>query len=58
VVADGVYEELTEPAARHVALALLRNIGPNVVPGTDEAPGVVFRLRLTAKSGRFVAPEA
>ena len=57
VVAEGVYEEPTDPAERRVALLRLADVGPAAVPPTDEAPGVVFRLRLTEKTGRFVAPE-
>ena len=54
VVADGRYEEVTEPAERGAALRLLAATEPAVVSAADDAPGVVFRLRLTAKTGRFV----
>ena len=54
VVADGRYEEVTEPAERGAALRLLAAAEPTVVSAADDAPGVVFRLRLTAKTGRFV----
>jgi nitroimidazol reductase NimA-like FMN-containing flavoprotein (pyridoxamine 5'-phosphate oxidase superfamily) len=60
VIADGVYEELTDPAERRDALArLVRRSGglvqrvPN--PGTQI---VVFRLRLTDRSGRFSHADA
>ena len=53
-VADGRYEEVTEPAERGAALRLLAATEPAVVSAADDAPGVVFRLRLTAKTGRFV----
>lgn len=58
VMAEGVYEELTDPAERQAALRLLAGVWPTAVPPTDDAPGVVFRLRLTEKTGRFVALEA
>lgn len=54
VVAEGRYEEVTEPAERHAALQLLAVTEPAVLPTDAAAPGVVFRLRLTDKTGRFV----
>jgi nitroimidazol reductase NimA-like FMN-containing flavoprotein (pyridoxamine 5'-phosphate oxidase superfamily) len=58
VVAEGVYEELRDPLERRLALHLLAKAAPVVLPPTDAATDVVFRLRLTEKSGRFLAPEA
>jgi uncharacterized protein len=52
VVAEAVFEELTDPAARRAALAHLSGKQPAVLP--VGVPGVVFRLRLTATSGRLV----
>jgi nitroimidazol reductase NimA-like FMN-containing flavoprotein (pyridoxamine 5'-phosphate oxidase superfamily) len=58
VVAEGVYEELRDPLERRLALHLLAKATPAATPPTTTATGVVFRLRLTEKSGRFLAPEA
>jgi nitroimidazol reductase NimA-like FMN-containing flavoprotein (pyridoxamine 5'-phosphate oxidase superfamily) len=58
VVADGIYEELHDPAERRIALHLLAKATPTAMPPTPAATGVVFRLRLSEKSGRFLAPEA
>jgi uncharacterized protein len=55
VVAEGRFEELTDPAERRAALGLLATAEPAVLPAAAGAAGVVFRLRLTAKTGRFVA---
>jgi nitroimidazol reductase NimA-like FMN-containing flavoprotein (pyridoxamine 5'-phosphate oxidase superfamily) len=52
VVAEGEFEELSGPE-RDRALAI---IYPNGVPDLG-AMTVVFRIRLTAKSGRFELPE-
>ena len=54
VIADGVFEEQTEPAEREHALAI-------IAARSGEAPelgahSVVFRIRLTAKSGRYELP--
>jgi len=56
VVAEGVGEEVADPAERRVALGLLALADPMVLPA--ESAGVVVRLRLTAKSGRRVAAGA
>jgi nitroimidazol reductase NimA-like FMN-containing flavoprotein (pyridoxamine 5'-phosphate oxidase superfamily) len=53
VVAEAAYEELPEGAERRTALGLLAGCAPAAVPAS--VPGVVFRLHLTAKSGRFAA---
>jgi hypothetical protein len=52
VVAEGIYEELRDGAERRVALALLANAAGNAPHLAFD--GVVFRLRLTAKTGRLV----
>ncbi|HEY8448516.1 MAG TPA: pyridoxamine 5'-phosphate oxidase family protein [Thermomicrobiales bacterium] len=53
VVADGTFEEVTDPVERKVALSLLAESAPPMVAPSAGAPGVVFRLRLTGASGRF-----
>jgi nitroimidazol reductase NimA-like FMN-containing flavoprotein (pyridoxamine 5'-phosphate oxidase superfamily) len=60
VVAEGVYEELTDERQRRAALALLDGRGPGLVPpGLDAAgPVVLFRIRLTDRSGRFERRDA
>lgn len=57
VVAEGVFEELTEHEERQTALRLLERAKPVVVPPRKEIADVVFRLRLTTKTGRFVVAE-
>ncbi len=55
VVAEGVFEEIEEEGAREQAL---RIIYPELGAAPDLSPEtVVFRLRLTAKSGRFEVPD-
>jgi nitroimidazol reductase NimA-like FMN-containing flavoprotein (pyridoxamine 5'-phosphate oxidase superfamily) len=54
VVADGVFEEVTDGTQRSAALALLAWATPVAHAGDD---GVVFRLRLGAKSGRSLTTE-
>jgi nitroimidazol reductase NimA-like FMN-containing flavoprotein (pyridoxamine 5'-phosphate oxidase superfamily) len=54
VIADGVYEELSEPAARERALAIIYPT-PDNRPVLD-AQTIVYRIRLTAKSGRYEVP--
>lgn len=52
VVAEGTYEELDDPAERARALAVIYPAGPpDLGPMT-----IVFRIRLTAKSGRYELP--
>jgi hypothetical protein len=53
VVAQGIYEEVGDAAERAHALARLRGTAPEVVPADA---GVVYRLRLTEKTGRQVRP--
>jgi uncharacterized protein len=55
VIAEGVYEEIGEPAARQAALRVIYP-PPAVVPDLPPET-VVYRLRLTAKSGRFETPD-
>jgi nitroimidazol reductase NimA-like FMN-containing flavoprotein (pyridoxamine 5'-phosphate oxidase superfamily) len=60
VIAEGVYEELIDDGARRGALALLAADTAQVVPRTPSGAGrlVVFRLRLTERSGRFERRDA
>jgi uncharacterized protein len=54
-IAEGVFEELRDPHARERAL---RFIYPPPAPIPDlGAMTTVFRIRLTAKSGRYELPE-
>lgn len=55
VIAEGVFEELTEPSARAAAL---RQIYPPPAPIPElGAHTAVYRIRLTAKSGRCETPD-
>ncbi len=54
VVAEGEFEEVTDADEIQMAIALLE--GATGVPVEMGAHSVVFRLRLTEKSGRFEAP--
>lgn len=55
VVAEGIYEEITSPAERERALATIR-AATGEEPALDEQT-ILFRIRLTAKSGRYELPE-
>jgi uncharacterized protein len=57
VVAEGTYEELRDDAERQAALRLVARTAPAVAPIEDVVPGILFRIRLTEKSGRFVLRE-
>jgi nitroimidazol reductase NimA-like FMN-containing flavoprotein (pyridoxamine 5'-phosphate oxidase superfamily) len=56
VIAEGIYEELSEPGARAHALAVIYP-DPTSRPHLDRQT-IVYRIRLTAKSGRFEVPAA
>ncbi len=62
VVVDGLFEELTDEAPRRTALRLLNGHGPASGPvgrGLDASPRLVlFRIRMTARSGRFERRDA
>lgn len=60
VIAEGVYEELRDEAARRNALLRLTRQHECPVPRIPNAGTqiVVFRLRLTEKSGRFERTDA
>jgi nitroimidazol reductase NimA-like FMN-containing flavoprotein (pyridoxamine 5'-phosphate oxidase superfamily) len=54
VIADGVYEELTTPAARAACIAI---VYPDPAARPTTAPDAIcFRIRFTAKSGRYEMP--
>jgi len=55
VIAEAVYEELSDPAAQARALRIIYP-PPKAVPALTPDT-VVYRLRLTAKSGRYELPE-
>jgi nitroimidazol reductase NimA-like FMN-containing flavoprotein (pyridoxamine 5'-phosphate oxidase superfamily) len=55
VVAEGTFEEITDPQERLAALRTLYP-PPAAIPPLGEHT-VVFRLRLTSKSGRYELPE-
>lgn len=54
VIAEGEYEELAEPAARDAGLRVIFPGGD--VPAMD-AGTIVYRIRLTRKSGRYETPD-
>jgi uncharacterized protein len=55
VIADGVYDEVTDDDGRRAALILLGKICPNSPWCTPVIPDsmIVFRIDLTEKTGRF-----
>jgi nitroimidazol reductase NimA-like FMN-containing flavoprotein (pyridoxamine 5'-phosphate oxidase superfamily) len=54
VVAQGIFEEVRDAAERARILARLHEATPEVVPAA--ADSVVYRLRLTEKTGRLLRP--
>ena len=54
VIAEGTFEEIDDPEQRDAALAVI--YGPAGIPdlGTQT---VVFRIRLTSRSGRYETPD-
>jgi nitroimidazol reductase NimA-like FMN-containing flavoprotein (pyridoxamine 5'-phosphate oxidase superfamily) len=55
VVAEGEYEEISDPDEIQIAVALLE--GATGVPVVMGDHSIVFRLRLTSKSGRYEMPD-
>ena len=55
VIAEGVYEELVDPATRDRALRIVYPPPAEIPPLGPET--VVYRIRLTAKSGRYEVPD-
>ena len=54
-IADGVYEEIISPTDRERALAII--YPPPARPPKLGTETVVYRIRLTAKSGRYEVPD-
>ena len=54
VIAEGLYDELTDPVARGRALRVIYPPPREIPPLGPET--VVYRIRLTAKSGRYEIP--
>ena len=55
VIAEGRFEELTDPAARAAALRVIYPLAASIPPlGEDVA---VYRIVLTSKSGRYEVPD-
>lgn len=55
VIAEGVYEEIVDPPERDRALRVVYP-PPKRLPAFPEET-IVFRIRLTAKSGRYEVPD-
>src|ERR687889_710140 len=54
VIAEGTFEEIDDPRQRDAALAVI--YGSNGTPDLG-AQTVVFRIRLTSRSGRYETPD-
>lgn len=54
VIAEGTYEELTDSDARSRALAIIYPPPAHIPALGDDV--IVYRIRLTAKSGRYEVP--
>ena len=54
VIAEGTFEEIKDPRQRDAALEVI--YGVNGVPDLG-SQAVVFRIRLTSRSGRFETPD-
>jgi nitroimidazol reductase NimA-like FMN-containing flavoprotein (pyridoxamine 5'-phosphate oxidase superfamily) len=54
VIAEGTFEEIADPRQREAALAVI--YGPDSAPDLGSQT-VVFRIRLTARSGRYETPD-
>jgi nitroimidazol reductase NimA-like FMN-containing flavoprotein (pyridoxamine 5'-phosphate oxidase superfamily) len=55
VIAEGIFEEITDVDARYGALRIIYP-APDPLPELG-AQTVVYRIRLTARSGRYETPE-
>ena len=55
VIADGIFEEIRDPDQRQLALRVIYP-PPIEIPDLG-AQAVVFRIRLTARSGRYETPD-
>jgi uncharacterized protein len=54
VIAEGTFEEIDDPQQREAALVVI--YGPTGIPDLG-AQTVVFRIRLTSRSGRYETPD-
>ncbi len=54
VIADGKFEEITEPEERSRAI---RIVAPSAGPLSVSPDAIVYRVRLSNKTGRFEAPD-
>jgi uncharacterized protein len=54
VIAEGTFEEIEDPQQREAALVVI--YGPTGIPDLG-AQTVVFRIRLTSRSGRYETPD-
>src|SRR5215213_804056 len=54
VIAEGTFEEIDDPPEREAALAVI--YGPTGIPDLGRQT-VVFRIRLTSRSGRYETPD-
>jgi uncharacterized protein len=54
VIAEGTFEEIEDPRQREAALVVI--YGPTGIPDLG-AQTVVFRIRLTSRSGRYETPD-
>jgi uncharacterized protein len=54
VIAEGIFEEIDDPPGRSAALAVI--YGTAAIPDLGSQT-VVFRLRLTSRSGRYETPD-
>jgi uncharacterized protein len=54
VIAEGTFEEIHDPRQRHAALEVI--YGPEGIPDLGSQT-VVFRIQLTARSGRYETPD-
>ena len=54
VIAEGIFEQIDDPRRRTAALAVI--YGPAAIPDLGSQT-VVFRLRLTSRSGRYETPD-
>jgi hypothetical protein len=54
VIADGEFEEITEPEARCRAIEV---VAPRAGAGSVSPDAIVYRIRLTRTTGRFEVPD-
>jgi nitroimidazol reductase NimA-like FMN-containing flavoprotein (pyridoxamine 5'-phosphate oxidase superfamily) len=54
VIADGEFEEINDPEERSRAIAV---VAPGAGAGSVSPDAIVYRVRLTNKTGRFEIPD-